>query len=72
MAFSDSYDRVKIIFSCTDDAGGLLGWQVRKDGFTREELSYPTWNMKMEDEEDYLTIYSSSKGYDPNIVMYYK
>lgn len=72
LAFSDSYDRVKIIFSCTDDAGGLLGWQVRKDGFTREELSYPTWNMKMEDEEDYFTVYSSSKGYDPNIVMYYK
>lgn len=70
--FSDSYDRVKIIFSCTDDAGGLLGWQVRKDGFAREQLAYPNWNMTMEDEEDYLTVYSSSKGYNPNIVIYYK
>ncbi len=70
--FSDNYDRVKITLSCTDDAGGLLGWQARKDGFKNEQSSYPTWDMNLVDEENYLTISSSSKGYDPNIVMYYK
>ena len=70
--FSDSYDRVKINISCTDDAGKVLGWQVRKDGFKKEQELSPNWHMKLLDDSKYLLISASSKWYDPTITLYYK
>ncbi len=70
--FVDMYERVKLTLSCTDDAGGLLGWEARRDGFVEEQKSYPTWEMKATEDEKYLTIYSSSKWYNPGITLYYK
>ena len=59
--FADMYERVKLTLSCTDDAGGLLGWEARRDGFVEEQKSYPTWEMRAMEDEKYYTIYSSSK-----------
>lgn len=59
--FSDSYERVKITLSCTNDAGSILGWEARRDGIKKEQEIYPTWHMKIADDPSYLTIYSSSK-----------
>lgn len=59
--FSDSYERVKIIFSCTDDAGKISGWQARRDGLKKEQQSYPNWQIKFVDDDTYFTVYSSSK-----------
>lgn len=70
--FADMYDRVHFSISCTDDAGGILGWQVRKNGFITETKQNPTWNMKMLDDDEYLTIYSSKKDYKSSVVVYYK
>lgn len=70
--FTDSYERVKFTLSCTSDAGGILGWQARRDGMRKEQELYPTWRMKIADDSKYLTIYSSSKGYNPSITLYFK
>lgn len=70
--FADAYDRVHFSISCTDDAGGILGWQARKNGFEIEKKLNPTWNMKMIDDDEYLTIYSSKKDYKSSVVVYYK
>ena len=70
--FADSYDRVHFSISCTDDAGGILGWQARKNGFETEKNLNPTWNMKMIDDDEYLTIYSSKKDYKSSVVVYYR
>ena len=70
--FIDDYERVKFVFSCTNDAGWILGWQVRKNGFENEKKQYPNWNMSILDEDKYMTIYSSSKWYKSSVVMYYK
>lgn len=59
--FVDTYDRVKFVLSCTSDAGRILGWQARKNGFDSEKKQYPTWDMSLLDEEKYLSIYSVSK-----------
>ncbi len=70
--FADAYDRVHFSISCTDDAGDILGWQARKNGFETEKKLNPTWNMKMIDDDEYLTIYSSKKDYKSSVVVYYK
>lgn len=70
--FIDMYERVKLTLSCTDDAGGLLGWEARRDGFEEEQRSYPNWAMKFTEDEKYYMVYSSSKWYNPGITLYYK
>lgn len=61
--FSDSYDRVHFTLACTDDAGDVSGWQARLTGLKAEKKLYPTWNISSLDEDDFLTVFSSSKGY---------
>ncbi len=70
--FSDRYDRLHFTISCTDDAGGIPGWKARLDGLVSERELYPDWNIESTDENDFLTIYSSSKAYKPGVTLYYK
>jgi hypothetical protein len=70
--YRDAYDRVSFSLSCTDDAGILSGWQARRDGIQKEQEIYPTWLIQTTDEPNYLTVTSSSKGYDPSTTLYYK
>ncbi len=70
--FSDTYDRVHFTISCTDDAGGIPGWQARLDGLVSEKALYPTWSIKSTDENDFLTVSSSNKGYKSGVILYYK
>ena len=70
--FSDSYERVKVTFSCTDDAGKISGWQSRRDGLKKEQQTYPNWQIKFSEDDTYFTVYSSSKGYNPSVTLYYK
>jgi hypothetical protein len=70
--FSDKYERVKFMISCTNDAGWLLSWQTRLAGFDAEKKQYPTWNMFYNNEDKYLTVYSSNKWYRSSILLYYK
>jgi hypothetical protein len=60
-SFSDMSDRVSFILSCTDDAGGVSGWQARLDGLKKEQQSYPTWTIQATDDDDYLLIAATSK-----------
>ena len=70
--FSDTYDRVHFTISCTDDAGWIPGWQARFDWLSSEKELYPTWIIKSIDENDFLTVYSSNKGYKSGVILYYK
>ncbi len=72
LSFSDSYDRVHFAISCTDDAGGITGWQARLNWLISEKNLYPTWDISSLDEKDFLTIFSSKKGYKSWIILYYK
>ncbi|MBC7498698.1 trypsin-like peptidase domain-containing protein [Candidatus Gracilibacteria bacterium] len=68
----DTYDRVSITLSCSDDAGQLTGWEVRRDGLKKEKEIYPGWNILSREDSDYLSITSSHRDYSPNTVLYYK
>jgi hypothetical protein len=71
-SFIDKYERVKFMISCTNDAGWLLGWQTRLNGFEAEKKQYPTWDMRLTNDEEYLTIYSTNKWYKSSAILYYK
>jgi hypothetical protein len=68
----DTYDRVSITLSCSDDAGQLTGWEVRRDGLKKEKEIYPAWNILSKEDPDYLSIISSHRDYSPTTVLYYK
>jgi hypothetical protein len=70
--FVDGYDRLSILFSCTDDAGLVSGWQSRLDGLAGERLVYPTWTMTTTQDADHLIISSVNKTYAPSMTLYYK
>lgn len=71
-SFADSYDRVHFTISCTDDAGAITGWQARLNWLVSEKKLYPTWDISSVDENDFLTVFSSSKGYKSWVTLYYK
>lgn len=71
-SFSDKYERVKFMISCTNDAGSLLGWETRLNGFEAEKKQYPTWDLNLTNDENYLTIYWSNKWYKSTVTIYYK
>ncbi len=60
-SFSDVSDRVSFALSCTDDAGGISGWQVRLNGLKKEQEAYPAWTMQATDDDNYLLISATSK-----------
>ncbi len=71
-SLADSSDRVSFSLSCTDDAGLVPGWQVRRDGLKKEQEAYPTWTIRSLEDDHYLTIISSNKMSTPSMVLYYK
>jgi hypothetical protein len=68
----DISERVSITLSCSDDAGQLTGWQVRKDGLKKEQEAYPTWHLSSREDKNYLIITSSHREYPPTKILYYK
>lgn len=71
-SFSDSYDRVHFTISCTDDAGGITGWQARMNWLITEKKLYPTWSISSIDENDFFTVFSWSKWYKAWVTLYFK
>lgn len=60
-SFSDISDRVSFSLSCTDDAGGISGWQARLNGIKKEQEVYPNWIIQVIDDVDYLLITATGK-----------